>query len=379
MSTKPQKPQKTPQWTAQRVAALTLTAAWQLGARSLNRIRERFPDLAAFIRTPNAWRTIPLQEAQRAALARVSHQKIQEIIQTLAAQHIQFVLPQEATFPQRLTRMEDPPFALFIRGAPVQPDVIHIAMVGTRRITREGTRATTFLAGELAHAGITVVSGFALGADIAAHTGCVNAGGRTIGVLPSGIDDASIAPRAHLRFAHNILAKQCGTLLSEYPPGTPIRKFQFLVRNRLVAALAHAVVITEGDHDSGALVTARLALENGQEVLAVPGSIFLPTARGTNQLIADGARPCRNLQDILAVLGMESAQHAAQINTARSTIPMSPAETALLQALQTPHTIDELSRALKIPASDISATMSLLELKGRIISVGPRTYIQNTI
>jgi DNA processing protein len=295
----------------------------------------------------------------------------------LHEQGIQFLLPEDPLFPAAFTRTEDPPFAIFLRGLPID-EGLHVAVVGTRNMTSYGKQATRLIAEELAHHGATVVSGFALGIDMTAHTACLDAGGRTIGVLPCGIENASIVPRAHFQFAQRMLAEETGTLLSEYPPGTPIRPFHFLIRNRLVAALSEAVVVTEGDHDSGALVTARLALEIGREVLAVPGSIFFPSCRGTNTLIADGARPCRSAADVFTALGFKDAERAKHIADARQHIAVSPDEARVLAALTAPHSIDELSRLLQEPVAKTSTTVSILELKGRIISVGPRTYICQT-
>jgi DNA processing protein len=265
------------------------------------------------------------------------------------------------------------PFAVFVRGL-LPLDAPAVAVVGTRRMTDYGRRAARLIVTELAQAGITIVSGLALGVDAEAHEACLAAGGRTVAILPGGVDDASVAPPRNRPLADQILAAD-GALLSEHPPGYPIREFSFLHRNRHIAALASAVVIPEADRDSGALVTARLALESGRDVLAVPGPIWSRSSRGTNWLISQGARPCCSAEDIFASLGFRDPEQAKHMSAARASIPVEPEEQPVLDALEAPHTPDEVARLLNQPIARISALMTVLELKGRIISVGPRTFV----
>lgn len=360
-----------PSWTVERLNALRLASAWPLGAAARTDLWNRAPDAASWPSRP--W----LTDTQRLALRDVLARDAARDTDALDRANIRFLRPGDAEFPSALQREPDPPFAVFVRGAPLT-DGMRVAVVGTRRMTPYGRRATELVAGELARHGVTIISGLALGIDGAAHAACVDAGGQTISVLPGGIDDVSLVPRRHLALAHNILATG-GILLSEHAPGTPVHPYHFLHRNRLIAALADAVVVVEADHDSGALVTAKLALECGREVLAVPGSLWSPASRGTHALIRNGARLCAGADDVFAALGLSNPAHARQIAEARNTIPMSPDETRILAGLDQPRTVDELARHLDAPVSLVGALVSSLELKGRVISVGPRTFAKTPL
>jgi DNA processing protein len=344
-------------------------------ARTLFRLKQSCADIKTIIHTPAE--KLPLNDPQRVLFRETIRTNIQPILKTIESQQIQFLLPEDPGFPQALREMEDPPFGLFLRGAPLG-DRIRVAIVGTRDITPYGRRVTTFLSRELTRHGISIVSGLAFGVDLAAHEACIEAGGHTIAVLPGGVNTASVMPPSHAPIAQRFVKNQTGTLLSEYPPSAPIKAFHFLLRNRLIAAIASAIIVTEGDHKSGALVTARLGLEGGRDVLAVPGDIFSPTSRGTNALIADGARPCRNAEDVLSVLGLKNTEQAKQIAEARREIPVTPDEARLLSALSFPQSVDDLSRLLQESVAKTSATISILELKGCVLAVGPRTYVRNT-
>ena len=296
----------------------------------------------------------------------------QALIAKLEKESITFLLPTDDGFPQALLHAPDPPFALFIRGASLQ-DGLRVAVVGTRSMTDYGHRVTELLSGELARHRITVVSGLALGVDAVAHAACVDAGGHTIAVLPGGVSNASITPSRNRALAKRIL-QSGGTLLSERAPDAAIQPFHFLLRNRLIAALSDAVVVTEGDHDSGALVTARLALEAGREALAVPGSLWSEGCRGTNELIKQGARPCTSVDDIFTAIGLGNPENARHITAARETIPMTADEQRVLDTLTEPRTVDDVSRMLQEHVAKTNATFAMLELKGRIFSVGPRLF-----
>lgn len=363
-------------WTAERLAALQIARVWEIGSRTIRRIWETYPDPREFLARGRAgWETFGLTSVQCNALAAAIAQGASALVQRLLRGGIRFLLPRDAEYPAHLGSTADPPGALFARGAELK-DEVRVAVVGTRKMSDYGKRATELIAGELAQSGLTVVSGLALGVDAMAHEACLEAGGRAIAVLPSGVDDASIAPKTNLRLAARILGTS-GTLLSEQAPGTPTLPFQFLHRNRLISGLSDATVVIEADHDSGSLVTARLALEEGREVLAVPGPIFSAMSRGTNELIRHGARPCASATDILEALGYGNAERARQISSARTLIPVTPEEQRVLDALSEPGSVDEIARRTGLMVGTASALVSMLELKGRVISVGPRTFAKN--
>ena len=355
-----------PVWTPDRLAALRLAMAWQFGASARRDLWDRAPN-------PVTWPSLPwLTDTQRQAMQDVLARNVVDDARLLDEAGIRFLRPLDSEFPSGLSREPDPPFAIFVRGAPVS-DGIRVAIVGTRRMTSYGRRAAELVSGELARHGVTIVSGLAIGIDGAAHAACVESSGRTIAVLPGGVDEASIVPRRHLPLAERILTTG-GALLSEHAPTTPVHPYHFLHRNRLIAALADAVVVVEADHDSGALVTAKLALECGREVLAVPGSLWSPASRGTHDLIRQGARICGGADDVFSALNLSHPSHAKQISDARSAIPVSDDERRILDGLREPCTLDELARAVDEPIATVSAIMSLLELKGRVVSVGPRMF-----
>lgn len=198
----------------------------------------------------------------------------------------------EPSFPARLLHLPDPPETLYVRGAIRVLDSPCVTIVGSRRSTPYGRRVAEELARSAANAGWTVVSGLALGVDGAAHRGALAAGGPTVAVLGNGPDRAQ--PRAHAQLFQDLL--RTGAVVSEHAPGVPALKHHFPRRNRILAALAHRVVVVEAAERSGALITASVAADLGREVWAVPGSIHSPTTRGTHALLEDGAAPVVSLE-----------------------------------------------------------------------------------
>ena len=206
-------------------------------------------------------------------------------------------------FPEALRDIPDPPEQIYIRGN--LNDLLdrpRVAVVGSRSVTPYGRQVTEKLAGDLAERGVVIISGLAIGVDAIAHRSALDAGGLTIAVLPGPVE--SVYPATNLRLADEILAKS-GALLSEYSPGEGTHKHHFIARNRLVIGLAQAVLITEAAEKSGSLHTARFALEQGKDVLAVPGNITSKTSVGTNNLIKAGATPITSYLDVLHALGLE--------------------------------------------------------------------------
>jgi DNA processing protein len=211
----------------------------------------------------------------------------------LAADGWRWLTPCDPEYPADLAVTADPPLGLFVRGrlAPAR----RVGVVGSRRATAYGRQVARALAEELAGAGVTVVSGMARGVDAAAHEGAIAAGGQTIAVWGTGPD--RVYPAEHRALADSI--GESGALVTEYPPGTAPRRHHFPERNRIIAGMVDTVVVVEAAARSGALVTARLALDEGREVVAVPGSIFSDQSLGPNALLGLGARPLVTLRDLL--------------------------------------------------------------------------------
>ncbi len=216
--------------------------------------------------------------------------------------------PGSPEFPARLLDLDDPPARLFVRG--VLPAGRMVAIVGSRAATPYGLAQARRLAGNLAALGIPVVSGLARGIDAAAHLGALDAGGRTVAVLPGSLD--RVSPASHAELAERIAAQ--GALVAEWETGVIPYASSFLERNRLIAALASVTVVVEAAARSGALSTARVARSLGRPVLAVPGDIDRPTSRGCHALIRAGAGLCESAADVLAALGgvVAPAEHAAR-------------------------------------------------------------------
>jgi DNA processing protein len=209
------------------------------------------------------------------------------------------LLPQHTSaYPALLARIADPPPRLWLRGNPRALVAPCVALIGSRAASSYGLQVAERLAADLARAGVTVVSGLARGVDSAAHRGALTTG-RTVAVLGSGVD--VIYPPEHAELAERILRRE-GALLSELPPGTPPRRGHFPRRNRLISGLSLAVVVIEASTRSGSLQTARFALEQGREVLAVPGTILGDRFRGSHALLRDGAKLVESASDILEEL-----------------------------------------------------------------------------
>jgi DNA processing protein len=275
-------------------------------------------------------------------------------------------------YPTNLAHIADPPPVLFVRGELTDSDENAVALVGTRRATTYGRAVAERLAADLAYAGITVVSGLAKGIDTTAHAAAVSAGGRTLAVLGNGLDQ--IYPPQNAGLAQRIVDQQRGALISEFAPGVPPDAVNFPRRNRVIAGLARVTVIIEAGERSGALITADFALEQGREVLAVPGSIMSPMSAGPNDLLKQGAAPVTSARDIVNVLNSETPL-AEQPPLARAMLELGPQESSVWEALAgDPRHVDEVARALGRAAGDVSATLAMLELKGMARQVGGMLY-----
>lgn len=255
------------------------------------------------------------------------------------------------------------PDKLYFIGKLPEMRLTSVAIVGTRKPTSYGKEVTHQLSYELAKRGVVIVSGLALGVDGIAHRAALEAGGTTIAVLANGLPQ--IYPATHRGLANDIVAGN-GAVISEYPPGTEPRGYQFLERNRIVSGLSDAVVITEAASRSGTLNTAAHALEQGKEVFVVPGNITSPLSKGCNALLKQGARPVTCVEDILEVI-------APQLLTPQTTLPLgnSPAESSILKLLQAGvRDGDELQRQTDLSASEFNQTLTMLELTGAIRGLG---------
>lgn len=276
---------------------------------------------------------------------------------------------EDSQYPRKLSEIEQPPPILYLRGKLMDEDDWAVAIVGTRTPTAYGRQVAGEIAGTLAQSGVTVVSGLARGIDAVAHNACLEAGGRTLAILGSGVDQ--IYPPEHRQLAQKIIAQ--GALVSDYAPGTPPDAANFPPRNRIISGLVRAVIVVEAGEKSGALITAAFAADQGREVFAVPGSIYAPLSKGTNRLIQEGARPLLDSQELLSIMKLGPVE---EFQTARTALPADTTEKYLLELLgnEALH-VDEISRRSNLPIEKISATLVMMELKGMVRQMGGMQYM----
>ena len=344
-------------------------------ARGIGAVRLRML-LAAFGDLRSAWEA-PEEALASAGLGPALVQSIVEArrrvdldeeLARLDALGVRAVTWEDAAYPRRLSEIDAPPPLLYARGQLLPQDDLAVAVVGTRQPSPYGQQVARDVASALGRGGVTVVSGLARGIDGIAHQAALHCGGRTIAVLGSGID--TIYPPEHRRLAEEICER--GALLSEYPLGRTPEPGNFPARNRVISGLSLAVVVAEAGRTSGALITADFAAEQGREVFAAPGGIYSRTCAGTNQLIANGARPLLSPADVLEALNLEIAINEASHDTG----PASEGERRVLQALSSePVHVDELSRTCSLPSGVVASSLTLLELRGMVRCVGAMRYV----
>jgi DNA processing protein len=277
----------------------------------------------------------------------------------------------DEAYPRLLREIYDRPPVLFIKGKLLPADEWSVAVVGTRRVSVYGRQATEEMARGLAVNRVTVVSGLARGVDGIAHRAALEAGGRSIAVLACGLD--MVYPPEHKRLAEQI--GENGAVISDYAIGTQPRSEFFPRRNRILSGISLGVLVVEGDTKSGALITARQALEQNREVFAVPGSIYAPNSRGTNKLIQDGeAKLTLDVQDVLAELNLSMAAQQIEMT---ELIPPDETESVLLRFLGAePLHIDEVRRESGLPIATVTSALAMLELKGLVRQVGRMNYVR---
>jgi DNA processing protein len=284
----------------------------------------------------------------------------------------------DAAYPALLREIAGPPLLLFVRGNPAVLSLPQLAIVGSRNPTEGGRRTTRELAAHLASAGIVITSGMALGVDAAAHEGTLEAGGLTIAVTGTGLD--RVYPARHRELAHRIA--ETGALVSELPPGTPPTPTNFPRRNRIVSGLALGTLVTEASLKSGSLITARLAIEQGREVFAIPGSIHSPLARGCHALIRQGAKLVETAQDIVDELPALLGHLAGGGGEERAGAPRPDESAALPEDHRRlldlmgfdPVSPDELASRSGWSIAEVSSTLLLLELQGWVSSQSGGRY-----
>lgn len=297
----------------------------------------------------------------------VSRKKIdpERLLQEVLKKGIRILTIKDKNYPKLLKEIGDPPFLLYVKGEIKKEDNFSMAVVGSRRPTNYGREVTESLTQALVLQGFTIVSGMARGIDSIAHKTALEAGGRTIAVLGSGVD--VIYPPENKKLYEEIA--QNSAVISEFPPGTQPTPYNFPQRNRIIAGLSLGVLVTEAAEKSGALITAGFAGEFGREVFAVPGPIYSKLSAGTSALIKDGAKLVYKVQDILEELGLE--QKALEDLSDAKVGPDTGEMKMILELLQNePKHVDEIIKETKLSAAQVSSFLSMMEISGFVKSMG---------
>jgi DNA processing protein len=363
-----------------------------IGPRAAAKLLERFGSAEAVYRATRAelehLRLPP--EAVDTIIARELLPRAEAEIFSVRKLGGEILLLDDGIYPSLLREIYDPPIVLYVKGA--WSDCLDrpcIGVVGSRRCSTYGQNAAIMLARDLAQRGITVVSGFARGIDAAAHRGALEAGGRTVAVLGTGIDE--VYPRDHKKLAAEILDRG-GALVSQFPLGTPPVSENFPYRNRIISGLSLGIVVVEAAENSGSLITARLAMEQNREVFAVPGNITSRNSFGTNYLIKGaGAKLVQQWQDIAAELPQQIAagllppsigdrKKEASMSDRLSLVPegLSPAETSVFKLLtpDNPAHVDWLFDKSQLPISELTAVLLSLEMRELVRALPGRCFVR---
>jgi DNA processing protein len=362
---------------------LTLQAADGVGDRTLLKLIHAFGTPNAVLGATvddliNAGCSPELAESVRRGPESSIRRQIDRQVKIVERLKIQTVTLFDRSYPARLKAIPDPPPLLYVSGSVSPKDEVAVAIVGGRRATPSGRLITEEIAKDLAGCGVTIVSGLARGIDAAAHRGALTGKGRTIAVLGCGIDRTY--PSEHHMLRRNIEAH--GAVISELPIGAAPQSHHFPRRNRIISGLSLGVLVGEAAKDSGSLITAKLALEQGREVFAVPGSVKEEACRGSNGLIKEGAKLIERAQDILdEILPQIDARLRAGLSVGgvppTSREPLGTEDAAVYEALAyDARPVDAVIEATGLSAAKVAASLLSLELSGRVRQLPGQQYIR---
>ncbi len=292
-----------------------------------------------------------------------------EVITELVGNGINAITIKDDDYPEQLRQIYNPPPILYYKGT-FDKDEIFIGIVGSRVPTDYGASLTREIAYNLSRAGITVVSGLALGIDAIANSSALDAQGRTIAVLGCSLE--RIYPSTNRDLGEKIVSSGLGAIISEYPVGTITQKQHFPARNRIISGLSIGLVVAEAAENSGSLITACSALEQNREVFAFPGSIYNKNCKGTNNLIKNGAHLITNANDVLDVLNLITPK---EIVKARKILPRNTDEKTIFEILNAePLHINEIIKRTNLPQAKISSVLTLMEIEGKVKHLGGMVY-----
>jgi DNA processing protein len=352
---------------------LTLLRTPRLGSRTFTILLERLGSPAQiFAETPQALTAMGLSETTIASLRNPDWATVDRELGWLQSSgHHCLTLPDEA-YPLPLREIPDPPPLLFVRGDVSALSRPQLAIVGSRNPSPSGEQLAHDFARALSTCGFAITSGLALGIDAASHRGALDGSGVTVAVAGTGLDQ--VYPARHQTLAEEIVARG-GALVSEFPMGTPPQAGNFPRRNRIISGLSVGVLVVEAALRSGSLITARMALEQGREVFAIPGSLYNPLARGCNALLKQGAKLVETVADILEELG---GFHSAAQPTTEAAQPPAELDEDCQRLLKSiaydPTSVDTLIAATGSTPQSISSMLLLLELQGYVTSANGGYY-----
>lgn len=345
-----------------------------LGAQTFCTLLKRFGDPEAILSASiTDLKSVVSEKIALAIKNDVDENQLNKTRDWLAQPHNFIITLADERYPQALLEINDPPPFLYAKGNVSLLNQPSIAIVGSRSASVQGEKNAHAFAFELAQNGLTIVSGMALGIDGAAHHGALAATGATIAVIGTGLD--IVYPAKHRDLAHEI-AKH-GLIISEFPLGTPSIAKNFPKRNRIISGLSLGCLVVEANLQSGSQITARLAGEQGREVFAIPGSIHSPTAKGCHQLIKQGAKLVDCIQDILEELHWENfvaAQLTTKLISQKNDADGVESHPLLVHIGYDPTPIETIMQLSGLPVHEVTSTLMLLELEGKIASVAGSKY-----
>jgi len=343
----------------------------KIGARTFLKLHKRFRSLklvwqASQRELAEAHLDLGQIEAVKEVIRKVNPE---EELAKLKKYKIEVLIYPDQDYPKILKEIPDPPGILYLKGKILPEDEISLAVVGSRKYSAYGKRATEQFVYHLVKNHLTVISGLALGIDAIAHEAALEAHGRTIAVLGCGLDQ--IYPSSNIRLADKILASN-GAICSEFPLGMPALKYNFPIRNRIIAGLSLGTLVIEATEISGSLLTAAAAIEYNREVFAVPGEIFAENSVGTNKLIKMGAKIATTYQDILEELKIEEKTKTID---ARQILPANKEEENILSLLKEPMLADQIVNKSGFETSIVNSLLVQMEMKGMIRNLGGTRYV----
>jgi len=354
---------------------LALIRAPGVGPVAFQRLTQKITPRAFFESDHTLWQEINFSAATRAWLAKPDWQAIEQDLCWAEQADCHILCLTDAQYPSLLKEIHDPPPVLYVKGDPACLQSPQIAMVGSRNASPVGRETAHAFARQMVRQGLTVTSGLALGIDAAAHAGALAGGGRTIAVTGSGLD--RIYPARHQKLAEEIL--QQGALVSEFAIGTAPLAENFPRRNRIISGLSTGVLVVEAAIRSGSLITARMALEQGRDVFAIPGSIHSTLAKGCNNLLKQGAKLVETAADIIEELGYIDHEYLpdAAGKVSRNELPLDESYQSLLECVgYEPIGIDAVIARSGLTAESVCSMLLVLELHGIVETTAGGLYSQ---